>query len=204
MSPNLILAGCVLGGSVPAWAGMPLTESTFTEVIHEANVVTATNKAGSPARAQEVFRTPDLVRTGRDSRVELTAKDHTITRVGANTTFTFAAGGRDIELKQGGVLFHAPAGVGGGAIKYRGSSAAVVGTTELAEVLTDGQFKVIDLEGSVKVVLQNGLTVTLKPGQLVVVSANGNAMGAVMNFNLGLLASRLLTSGTFFGKNRFF
>lgn len=192
MKTTVWLAGWVIVGGVPTGAAMPLTESTFTEIIHEANVISTSNKAGAPARTQEVFRMPDLVRTGRDSRVELTAKDQTITRVGANTTFTFAPGGRDVELKQGGVLFHAPAGVGGGAIKYRGTSAAVLGTTELAEVLADGRFKVLDLEGSVKVTLQNGLFVTLKPGQMVIVSADGKSKSELMDFNLGQLASRLL------------
>ncbi len=192
MKTSLVLAGWFVGGNLPALGALPLTESTFTEIVHEANVISATNKAGIPARTQEVFKVPDLVRTGLDSRVELTAKDHTITRVGANTTFTFAASGRDIELKQGGVLFHAPAGVGGGTIKYRGSAAAVLGTTVLAEVLPDGGFKVVDLEGRVKVTLQNGQLVTLMPGQMVIVAANGNAMGAVRNFKLGQLAPILL------------
>ncbi|MEI7954689.1 MAG: FecR domain-containing protein [Verrucomicrobiota bacterium] len=192
MKTSLVLAGWFAGGILPALGVLPLTESTFTEIIHEANVITATNKAGIPARTHEVFKVPDLVRTGLDSRVELTAKDHTITRVGANTTFTFAASGRDLELKQGGILFHAPTGVGGGTIKYRGSSAAVLGTTVLAEVLPDGSFKVIDLEGRVKVTLQNGQLVTLMPGQMVIVAANGNAMSAVRNFKLGQLAPILL------------
>ena len=192
MKSPLVLAVWVVGGSLPVLGVLPLTESTFTEVVHEANVITATNKAGTPARTQEVFRVPDLVRTGRDSRVELTARDHTITRVGANTTFTFAAGGREIELKQGGILFHAPAGVGGGTITHRGSAAAVLGTTVLAEVLPDGSFKVIDLEGRVKVTLQNGQVATLVPGQLLIVAANGNGMSAATNFQLGELAPMLL------------
>jgi carbon monoxide dehydrogenase subunit G len=190
MKTLFLLAGSILCGSLPAWAILPLTESTFTEIIQEANVVTATNKGGAPARTNTLFKVPDLVRTGQESRVELTAKDQTITRVGASTTFTFAASGRDILLKKGGVLFHAPAGAGGGAIKYRGSSAAVLGTTMIGEVLPDGRFKVLDLEGSVKVFLSSGEFVTLKPGQMVIVSADGGALGETMDFNLGELVAR--------------
>lgn len=175
-----------------AFAAEPLTESTFTEIIQEANVVTAANKSGSPAKTNEVFKVPDLVRTGRDSRVELTAKDQTITRVGSNTTFTFAQGGREILLKNGGVLFHSPAGVGGGAIKYKGSSAAVLGTTEIGQVLPDGRFKVLDLEGNVEVSLVNGISVRLKAGQMVIVSPDGTKFSEVTNFNLAELASHLL------------
>ncbi len=179
-------------GIMSAYSAQPLTESTFTEIIQEANVVTVTNKSGTPAKTNEVFKVPDLVRTGRDSRVELTAKDQTITRVGSNTTFTFAQGGRDILLKSGGVLFHSPAGAGGGAIKYKGSSAAVLGTTEIGQVLPDGRFKVLDLEGHVEVTLVNGTSVRLKAGQMVIVSPDGTKFSDVNDFNLAELASHLL------------
>lgn len=191
MKPTFFMTGMLGFGSLPGLASLPLTESAFTEIIHEANVVTASNKTGTPARTNALFKAPDLVRTGQESRVELTAKDQTITRVGASTTFTFAKGGRDILLKQGGVLFHAPAGAGGGAIKYHGSSAAVLGTTVIGEVLPDRRFKVLDLEGRVKVILASGEFVTLKPGQMMIVSANGGALGETMDFNLGDLMVRL-------------
>jgi hypothetical protein len=189
---NLLLAGLSLFGSLSAADVLPLTESTFTEIIKEANVITASNKAVSAARTNDLFRMPDLVRTGQASRVELTAKDQTITRVGANTTFTFAQQGREIQLEKGSVLFHSPAGAGGGTIKARGTSAAVLGTTLIGALLDDGRFKVINLEGSVKVTLANGKIVTLKPGQMVVVSADGTQFSDVSNFNLGEFASRSL------------
>ena len=127
VSGILAIAGCLLAGG-PAWgAPIPLTESTFTEIIQEAKVVAATTKAETPAETNMLFKAPDLVRTGQASRVELTAKDQTITRIGANTVFTFAQGGRDIQLHEGSVLFHSPKGAGGGAIRNRGTSAAVLG-----------------------------------------------------------------------------
>ncbi|MEO8615095.1 MAG: FecR domain-containing protein [Luteolibacter sp.] len=191
MKTPIYIAAWLICGGLKVSAGLPLTESTFTEIIQEANVVAASSKAVTRARTNTLFKSPDLVRTGQISRVELTAKDQTITRVGANTTFTFAPTGRDIQLKQGSVLFHSPAGAGGGAIKNRGSSAAVLGTTLIGAVLPDGRFKVLDLEGSVKVTILNGDTVTLKPGQMVIVSADGNKIGDVMDFKLGDLAARL-------------
>ncbi len=178
-------------GSLKVTAGLPLTESRFTEIIQEANVIAASSKSVTPAQPNGLFKSPDLVRTGQISRVELTASDQTITRVGANTTFTFAPTGREIQLKQGSVLFHSPAGAGGGAIKNRGSSAAVLGTTLIGAVLPDGRFKVLDLEGRVKVTLINGDTITLKPGQMIIISADGNKMSDVMNFSLADLVPRL-------------
>jgi hypothetical protein len=131
------------------------------------------------------------------SRLEMTAPDQTITRVGANTVFTFAPGGRDILLERGSVLFHAPAGVGGGAIKNHGTAAAVLGTTEIGAMLSDGSFKILDLEGKVKVTLKNNVSVGLKPGQMVIVSPDGTEFGPVLNFNLGRLVPRLLLVGGF-------
>lgn len=188
----ILLAVLIHGGSLPVFAAMPFTESTLTEVIHVVNVVASDNKETNPAKTGDTFKTPDLVRTGRDSRVELTAKDQTITRVGANTTFSYAQSGREIQLKEGSVLFHSPSGAGGGTIKYKGSSAAVLGTTVIAEVMPDGSFKVLVLEGTVTVTSANGLSVVIKPGQSITVSPDGNAMGPVMSFHLGELASHLL------------
>ena len=188
--------GCLLFATLHSPAAMPLTESVFTEIVQEAKVLTETDKSGKPAKTNEIFKVPDLVRTGQASRVELTAKDQTITRIGANTTFTFADGGRDVILKKGSVLFHSPAGAGGGAIKNRGSSAAVLGTTEIGQVLLDGRFKVMNLEGFVKVTLRNGKSVRLKAGQFVIVSADGTSFGDVTTFNIGEFAAHsLLVSG---------
>lgn len=192
MNTTLYPIVVIIFTSLSTWAALPLTESTFTEIVKEVKVVTTSNQAGTTAKEAEVFKMPDIVRTGRDSRVELTAKDKTITRVGSNTSFTFARSGREIQLQKGSVLFHSPAGAGGGAIKHQGSSAAVLGTTEIAEVLPDGRFKVLVLEGQVTVTLVNGLIVKLKAGQMVIVSTDGLAFGPVTNFNLGELASHLL------------
>ena len=134
MKTNFLLAVLVVGACGSVWSATPLTESTFTEIIREANVVAATSKSTTPAVTNMIFHAPDLVRTGPASRVEMTAPDQTITRVGANTVFTFEPGGRNIQLEKGSVLFHPPTGVGGGTVKYRGTAAAVLGTTMVCVV----------------------------------------------------------------------
>ena len=192
MKTIFLLAGLVVCAHGSALAATPLTESVFTEIIHEANVVAAATRSVTPAVTNKVFKAPDLVRTGPASRVEMTAPDQTITRVGANTVFTFEAGGRSIVLEKGSVLFHPPAGVGGGTIRYRGTAAAVLGTTMVCAVLPDGSFKILDLEGHIKVTLTNSLFIFLEAGQMVVVAPDGEAFGDVMVFNLAMLSSRLL------------
>jgi hypothetical protein len=192
MKTGFFLAALFVCTGVPVLAEVPLTESTFTEIIRSANVVNAADKSTTPARTNEVFKVPDLVRTGIASRIEMTAPDQTVTRVGANTVFTFAPGGRDILLERGSVLFHPPAGVGGGAVKFHGTAAAVLGTTEICTIEPDGSFKILDLEGKVKVTLKNNATVELKPGQMVIVPPDGDSFGPVLNFNLGRLLPHLL------------
>src|SRR2546427_6398101 len=123
------------------------SESTITEIIKDVNVIPATTTASSPAALNQLVKAPDMVRTGADSRAELTAPDKTITRVGANTVFSFETTDRVLNLQKGSLLFHSPKGVGGGMIKSGGASAAVLGTTLLVASTADGGFKVILPEG---------------------------------------------------------
>src|ERR1043165_6437218 len=145
MKPKLLLIGFFCA-CLPAFAA-PLTESTFTEIVKDVNVVAATTKAAQPATVNELVKAPDLVRTGPQSRAELTAADQTITRIGANTVFSFEPTGRDLNLEKGSVLFHSPAGKGGDTIRSGGAAAAVLGTTLIVSSTGNGGFKVILPEG---------------------------------------------------------
>ena len=192
MKTKFLLAGLAVCTSVAASAVEPLTESTFTEIIRQANVVAAATKVVTPAVTNEVFRVPDMVRTGPDSRLEMTAPDQTITRIGANAVFTFEPGERNIRLIRGSVLFHPPAGVGGGTVKYGGTAAAVLGTTMVCAVMWDGSFKIIVLEGEATVTLANGESIELKAGQMVIVSPDGDSFSPVENVHLAKLVPHLL------------
>jgi FecR protein len=174
----------------------PLNESTFTEVINNVEVVAGADKSASPAKANELFKAPDLVRTGADSRAELTAPDRTVTRVGANTVFSFEPAGRNLNLEQGSVLFHPPKGMGGGTIKSGGVAAAVLGTTLIVSATADGGIKTVLLEGKGRVTLANGKSVTLKAGQLVYVQPGGTTFSPVLDINLAkLVAGSQLVNG---------
>jgi hypothetical protein len=163
----------------------PLTKGTFKEIINEVAVV-STSGSATPAAVDQTINAPDRVRTGPQSRAELIAPDQTITRVGANTIFSFADNGRTLNLEQGNVLFHAPKGLGGGVIKSGAASAAVLGTTLIVSATADGGFKVILLEGTGRVVMPDGTAATLKAGQLVFVLPGGK-LSPVLTINLGRL-----------------
>ena len=180
------------GVSALAFAGvLPLTESTVTEVFKDVKVVGAVTKAAASAKLNEQVKAPDLVRTGPGSRTELTAPDETITRIGASTVFSFDSDGRSINLERGSVLFHSPAGKGGGSIKAGGASAAVLGTTIICVVMQDHSFKTIVAEGNGKVTLRDGRFIELKEGEMCVVSPDGESY-VLKEVDLRKIVPRLL------------
>lgn len=194
MKTKLFIAG-LLCGCAPLFAA-PLTQSTFTEVVRDVNVVSADTKAAAPATVNELVTAPNLVRTGPESRAELTAPDQTITRIGANTVFSFEPSGRNIDLEKGNVLFHSPHGKGGGSIRSGGAAAAVLGTTLIVSSTGTGGFKVIVLEGHGTVTLPNGHSTTLNAGQLVFVLPGQTDFDHVLEINLGkLVAGSTLVNG---------
>jgi hypothetical protein len=186
---NAIVFGLVFV-SCTALHAVTLTESTVTEVLNNVDILVAPARTAQPAKTNDLFKTPDLLRTGPASRAELTAPDNTITRVGANTVFSFAASGRELDLEQGSVLFHSPAGKGGGTIKSGGASAAVTGTTLIVVAIPgvkagdQNGFKVIMLEGNGEVRLHNGRRHRLKGGEMIYILPNLRNFGPVLTINL--------------------
>jgi hypothetical protein len=188
MSNRLFLPVALVCFGLPLCAA-PIVQSTFTDLVKDVNVIASATKATTAAKVNGEFKAPDLVRTGADSRAELTAPDQTITRVGANTVFSFELAGRNLRLEQGSVLFHAPAGKGGGTIKTGGASAAVLGTTIIVVATPNGGFKFLVLEGKGKATLANGKSRTLKAGQMVFVLPGAGGFSQVLDINLGSLAA---------------
>ena len=186
---------CLAAVSCTAISAAPLTQSTFTDIIHTVDVLPGPSQNATPAQLNEVVKAPELVRTGPASRAELTAPDQTLTRIGANTVFSFAPSGREINLEQGSVLFHSPSGRGGGTIRSGGASAAVTGTTLIVvatPVVYPGAkngFKVILLEGKGKVQLPSGHSHVLHAGELIYILPGQDNFGPVLLINLAKLVN---------------
>ena len=181
----LIALGLCLAATLSA---ADLKQSKFTQVVNDVKVIAMPDKTQKAATVNDLFKMPDLIRTGPSSRAELVAEDKTITRVGANTVFSFDPRNRTIDLEKGSLLFHAPKGKGGGTIKTGNATAAVLGTTIMVGATPDGGFKVVVLEGTAKVKLQNGETATLKAGQMVFVLP-GNELSPVITVRLDLMVA---------------
>lgn len=166
-----------------------LTQSTLTEIINDVKLQAAGAATASPAQANTIFKSPDLLRTGAASRAELTAADQTITRVGANTVFSFEAAGRNIDLEQGSVLFHAPKGKGGGVIKSGGAAAAVLGTTIIVSYSAQAGFKLIVLEGEAQASLADGSAKIIHAGQMIIILPGAKAFGDLQTIDLAKLVA---------------
>ncbi len=178
--PAALVAGLI--SSFSSAKGATLDRSTFTEVVNRVTVLDATTHQSRSAHERDLFVAPEVLRTGPDSRAELVAPDQTVTRVGANTIFSFARNSREMELQKGSLLFQSPAGQGGGQIRTQAASAAVLGTTLIVSATKEGAMKVLLLEGHGKVTLPGGATRTLHAGQLVLVQAGH--IGPVLEFSL--------------------
>ena len=149
------------------------------------------------AAVSDIFKMPDMLHTGSGSRAELVAADDTVTRVGANTIFSYDTENRTIDLQQGSLLFHSPHGKGGGTIRTSAVVAAVVGTTIIVTCTPDGGFKVLDLEGETEVRFLNGMRVQhLEPGQMTFILPGGTQPSPIIVFRLdGQIKGSLLLNG---------
>src|SRR5207245_9516021 len=82
-------------------------QARVTEVIHDVRLLAA-KAAARPAAVNDTIHEGTAVRTGTDSRAELTFTDLTLTRLGANTVFSFGAATRTYDLGNGAILMSAP------------------------------------------------------------------------------------------------
>lgn len=170
---------------VSASQAADLKQSKITQVVNDVAIITAAQQQPKPAVVNETFSIPDILRTGKASRAELVAKDETITRVGADTIFSFDPANRTIDLKRGSLLFHSPSGKGGGTIRTGSATASVLGTTLIVSTTPNGGMKVLDLEGKVEVNFPHiNKKQRLAPGQMTFILPGGKQLAPVIVFRL--------------------
>jgi len=153
--------------------------------------------AEHPARLNEVVTEEVGVKTGVKSRSELLFQDNTLTRIGAESYFSFKPGTRDITLQQGTMLLQVPKGLGGAKIRTAAVTAAITGTTILLENVPNKMIKVLVLEGSLRLSMNGTIdrSVLLLPGKMVTMPPDAKEIPAPVSFNLAQLmkASPLVT-----------
>ena len=175
-----------------------LKEAKVTQVVQDVKLLPH-QAAPRPAAVNDPVREGTAVRTGTQSRSELTFNDLTITRLGANTIFSFNEGTRTMNLSGGAILFQVPKGSGGATIKTAAVTAAITGTTGIGEfhpatATSRLLSKWLCLEGTFHVSLPDGQTVELGPGKMV--STDGRTFSKVLPFDIKkLMKSSLLVNG---------
>src|SRR5207244_10590114 len=119
-----------------------------------------------PAAVKETVTKGNAVQTGAQSRSELTFKDKTITRLGEKTIFNVGGEGRTMDMGSGQFLLYVTKKSGGAKVKMGPVTAAITGTTILADRDPSGVIKFIVLEGGACIYLDSvGQSLYVGPGQ---------------------------------------
>src|SRR5438128_869845 len=170
-------------------------EARVTQIVNDVKLLLQ-RAAPRPAVVSDLVRTGTAVRTGSQSRSELTFADLTITRLGANTIFSFNQGTREMNLIDGAILFQVPKGTGGLTIKTVAVTAGITGTTGIGEFHPATSRKALPfskwlcLEGTFHLTLPNGQSVEVGPGKMV--TTDGTSFSKVLNFDIGQLVKSSL------------
>lgn len=183
-----ILVGFVTGAAfllTDPSIGAGSKEARVTQIIREVKLLPA-DKAAREAALNDKVSEDTGVRTGGDSRSELTFPDLTITRLGANTVFSFTKSGRTATVETGSILLRVPKDSGGGSIRSSAITVAVTGTTVIFEGTRGGRSKLITLEGSSRVSLKANPKEFRRvlAGQMIDVPAGATTLPMPVNVDL--------------------
>ncbi len=160
-------AGSLLAGN--------FTTADITQIVNDVKTMDASG--ARPAKPNETIAGEQSVRTGSQSRAELTFIDKSLTRLGANTSFRFQRGTRELELEQGTILFNIPKGAGGARIRTAAVTAAITGTTGFYEYSPNAgaggiiKFGILEGKASLSIKGRLGHIITVGPGEMLICTA---------------------------------
>jgi hypothetical protein len=123
-----------------------LRTAHVSQIINDVKLLPG-QAAARPAVVNDSVSAGTAVRTGVESRTELTFSDLTITRLGANTVFSFNGGARQVDLGSGAILVQVPRNGAEVKIRTAAVTAAITGGTALFESNKALPAKLLMLEG---------------------------------------------------------
>src|SRR5437879_2873277 len=196
---NVVLAVSLTGAAVGVATVLFAAEqkqARVTEVIHDVRLLAA-KAAARPAAVNDTIHEGTAVRTGTDSRAELTFLDRTLTRLGANTVFSFGAATRTYDLGNGAILMSAPKQAGTVKITTAVATCAVSGFTAILERHSNTWNKFILLHGNGTLTLKGtpGGPCRLQTGQMVVFPPHPTHCPPVLNIDISKLLNGKLVKG---------
>jgi mannose-6-phosphate isomerase-like protein (cupin superfamily) len=158
-----------------------------TQVVRDVSLL-APHIAARPARLNDDVTDGSAVHTGADSRAELTFADLTITRVGANSIFSFDQYGRNVSVESGAILLRVPKGSDGARIRSSLLTVGIMGTT-VFESRPRNYSKLIVLEGTGQAWLTKhpGKKITVQAGQMLVAKAGAAHLPEPVDIDESLL-----------------
>lgn len=175
----LLVALC--GALAPLASAETLKEASINQIYNEVRVIDPATGA-RPAKLQDKIRGKAAVRTGVKSRSELVFDDLTVTRLGANTSFSFNEGTRKMRLSEGTMLLQVPKKAGGATITTAAVTAAITGTTVMWSTLPNEYIKFIVLESGkpdgVRLYLNNkpAESILVPEGAMVILPPNPTSL----------------------------
>jgi hypothetical protein len=161
-------------------------EAQISVVNHDVTLLGGDDTTTAASVGDKV---PDgtAVRTGVDSRAELTFVDQTIARLGASTVLNFKEGARNLELSDGVMLLQVPKKGRGARIRAAGVAVAAGGSTVIFEYHAD-VYKFLILEGTARLYRPGHLgdSVLVRAGQMVIGKPSA-ALSDPVDFDVGRL-----------------
>ena len=149
----------------------PLQEARVSQVIQDVRLLEA-HAATRPAVVNDKVTLQRAVRTGKESRAELTFTDLTITRLGANTIFSLKAGAREVDLTSGTILLTVPSGRAPVKANTTSITVAVMGGTALLATGPPTKFMVLEGIGTFYPKGHPEKAVTVHGGEMVMMTAD--------------------------------
>jgi hypothetical protein len=172
-------------GSIGGAAERPQKQARVTRIIRDVKLLPS-QSAPKPAVLDDKVNEGTGVRTGNSSLSELTFVDLTITRLGANTIFSFNTVGRNVELDSGSMLLRVPKDSGGAHMSTSAVTVAISGTTVILESRRPGRNKLTVLEGGARLSLKKNPreSANVRGGQMIDVPAGATKLPPVVNVDL--------------------
>jgi uncharacterized RmlC-like cupin family protein len=172
-------------------------QARVTEKVNDVRLLAA-HVQPRPAAVNDNVHEGTAVRTGTESRAELTFIDQTIARLGANTVFNVGGQGRTYDLSSGAILMYAPNSAGAVKVNTPVATAAVTGFTAMLDA---GRYtKLIILEGDADIWLtkHSGEHKHMHSGQLISIPPGATKLPPVWDVDICKLISngRLITGFT--------
>ncbi|HET6889152.1 MAG TPA: FecR domain-containing protein, partial [Candidatus Udaeobacter sp.] len=160
-----------LAGAAPLVTADQLQQARVSQVIQDVRVMET--HGARPAAVNDKVTQGMGVRTGVESRAELTFTDLTITRLGANTVFSFKQGARELDLTSGAVLLQIPPEAPAVKVSTSAVTAAITGGTALFATGPPTKFMVLEGIGTFYPTGHPERAATINGGEMMTMTADG-------------------------------